>query len=150
MTAALLILFLIQCIACFILFKTMFRRRKTFQERFAMTLTTCSSTVLGLNLSTLIYLMLGAENRFVPIFAIGLGMMIGISYGAIFKFHSAFSGFYHGATGAIMGTMLGAVIVNPELCGLPASANTNFLAFGFFGGLVSFITVLLLLFSLKV
>lgn len=150
MLTSLLILLVIQLIACVLLFKTMLHRRKTFQERFATTMTTFASIVLGLNLSMLAYLLLGVDYRAAPIITIGLGMILGISFGSMFKFQSAFAGFYHGTSGSVMGTMLGAVITNPELCGLPAATNTNYLAFGIFGAFVSLTSALLLSFSLKV
>lgn len=134
------------------LYIVMYRRRKVFQDRFAMSLSITLSAILSLILSMLLYLLFPIDIAYMSVITIACGAFIGISIGALHKFQTVLSGFFHGTMGAYMGTMLGAVILDPSICGLPyvAQVNQSIMSFSLFGTFLLITTTSLIYYSLKV
>ncbi len=132
----------------------MYKPRKLFTDRFSMIMSACASGVLSLSLAMLSYLFLSIDFTSVAFFTTTVGATIGILFGALANYQSLLSGFFHGVTGGIMGTMLGAVIKNPALCSLPGvyakQIDQNVVSFGLFGTLLVIVTSGLLHFALRV
>jgi uncharacterized membrane protein len=82
------------------------------------------------------------------------GIIIGAAFGALVRLHAVLSGIFSGVMGGLMGAMSGSVIKNPSLCGLPMDNESallvNMFIFTTFGTIILFVTLGLILYSLKV
>jgi hypothetical protein len=96
------------------------RQRYLYSERFGFTVTylasTSSSFVIALNL----FLLFPKHFEVVSTFTLFLGIGIGALFGSMVNMQSFIAGVFNGGVGGIMGFMLGAVALDPSLCGLPA------------------------------
>lgn len=82
-----------------------------------------------------------------------IGVAIGLTIGSLLNSQTLIAGIYSGGTGAVMGTMIGAVSLDPTICSLPVQVYNQqelVLFFCLFGLFLHLLTTLLLLFSLKV
>ncbi len=136
------------------IFATMWKKRKVFNERFGTVIPLCSSGVLSFTVALNIHFLFQVEFALILFMATGFGAGIGFLFGSLYKYQSMLVGFYHGAFGGMMGTMLSAVVLNPSICSLPndylQSTEQNIHIFGGFGLFLSLITFSLLHYSLKV
>ncbi|EDL64239.1 hypothetical protein [Bacillus sp. SG-1] len=130
------------------------KKRLLFDNRYGMTISMSSASIISLILSM--------QFSFVSPFpfdvTLGLaalsGILIGAAFGCLVRLHAVLSGIFSGATGGLMGAMSGSVIKDPSLCGLPMDTASvlqfNMLTFTAFGTAILFVTIGLILYSLKV
>ncbi|WP_421385120.1 hypothetical protein ACOJQI_10250 [Bacillus salacetis] len=132
----------------------LYKKRLLFDNRYAMTISMTSAMIISLTLSMQYSFISSLPFEATASAMIFLGMMVGIAFGVLVRLHSVLSGISAGVTGGLMGTMVGSVIKNPSLCGLPMDSQRILLvdmaAFTIFGTMILFITMGLILFSLKV
>ncbi len=132
----------------------MYKKRKLFTDRFGMVMAMVGSGILSFNLAMMLFFMFPFNLSTLAIISTLVGGSIGIMYGALVRFQSLLGGFSQGTLGAIMGTMFGAVVENPALCGLPASYFTDvektMILFSLFGTGLVMTTFGLLFYSLRV
>lgn len=129
------------------------KSRLLFSDRFAYTASYFASSTLGLVASLNLILLFQNQFEIVVVLNILLGIIIGLLYGSMFNDQSLIAGIYNGGISSIMGTMLGAVIKKPSICGLPgtfASEQESIIFFALFSLCIQAISALLLLFSFKV
>lgn len=138
----------------FFFYIVMYKRRKLFADRFGMVMAVGGSSIFCMNLAMLLHFLFPFEIGTLAILSTVIGGGIGIMYGALVRFQSLLAGFSHGSIGSIMGTMFGAVVENPALCGLPAAyfndVENNMILFSLFGTGLVFATFGLLFYSLRV
>ncbi|KIL51995.1 hypothetical protein KP78_03660 [Jeotgalibacillus soli] len=82
-----------------------------------------------------------------------LGTAIGVMFGFMVNIQSFIAGIFNGGMGGIMGTMIGAVALDPTICSLPAttlSLESTILFFSLFSTVLLVITAALLYFALRV
>lgn len=149
----LLVSLFINLVGASFLFYRLYRSRKLFSERYAMIIATVFSSMFSFTVAVQLYLLLPIDLAVITFLAVLVGAGVGIVIGGIYKFQSLLSGFFQGTTGALMGTMLGAVILNPELCSLPISANSlneTIFIITLFVSLLNFLTYGIIYYSLRV
>ncbi|MBT2638323.1 MULTISPECIES: hypothetical protein [unclassified Bacillus (in: firmicutes)] len=129
------------------------KSRFLFSDRFGYTASYFASSILGLVASLNFMLLFPNHFGVVGVLNILLGITIGFLYGSMFNAQSLIAGIYNGGISAIMGTMLGLVVKNPAICGLPgtiASEQEMIIFFALFSLCIQGISALLLQFSFKV
>jgi len=102
------------------IFLSLNRQRYLFSERFGFTVTFLASTSCSLVLALNLFLLFPQHFEVVSTFTLLLGIVIGAMFGSMVNMQSFIAGVFNGGVGAIMGAMLGAVALDPSLCGLPA------------------------------
>ncbi|MGD6942919.1 hypothetical protein ACQCT6_12870 [Cytobacillus gottheilii] len=149
-----IMLFLVNGLMGFFFYFVMYKKRKLFADRFGMVMAAAGSSIFCMNLAMLLHFIFPFEIGVLAILSTVIGGGIGLLYGALVRFQSLLAGFSHGSIGSIMGTMVGAVVENPALCGLPAAyfndVENNMILFGLFGTGLVFATFGLLFYSLRV
>ncbi|KAA0546574.1 hypothetical protein FZW96_15130 [Bacillus sp. BGMRC 2118] len=137
-----------------LLYRVLYRRKSLFTDRYGMIITMCCSGVLSLSISLNLLFLLSFPLEVTTLVNLLIGGIIGVGFGSLVKFQSVLAGYTHGVIGALMGTMLGAVIQNPTLCSLPASYLTsvqeNMIFLSLFVGTLVCMTIGLIVFSLRV
>lgn len=140
-------------IGCYI-FKILYRSRKLFSDRYAMIISTVFSIMISFTIGFQLYLLIPISLAVITLFAMLIGGGAGSFIGSMVKFQSLLGGFFHGTTGGLMGVMLGAIILNPELCNLPSSSELlviqTKLLLNSFVNVLSLLTFGLIYFSLRV
>lgn len=134
------------------LFYVLRKSRLLFSDRFGYTASYFASSTLGLVASLNLILLFPNQFEVVGALNILLGITIGFLYGSMLNGQSLIAGIYNGGISAIMGTMLGAVVKNPAICGLPGtfvSEQEMLIIFTLFSLGIQGISALLLLFSFK-
>ncbi len=102
------------------IFKLFKMKHSLFEDRYSfnmgMAISMTSSFVIALDLHLLL-----PKSSTIMLYLIPLltGLIIGWKFGAIIKSPSPLTGIYNGTIGAIMGIMLGSVLLNPALCNIP-------------------------------
>lgn len=133
---------------------TLRRRRQLFSDRFVMIVAMSSSMVLSLVVGMLCSFILPFSFSSISMLTAIAGGITGIFFGAMVKLHSVLAGFFWGTIGGLMGAMVGAVVMDPSLCGLPSVSSmnlfTNMITFSVFGTTLTFISFSLINYSLKV
>ena len=99
---------------------SLYRRRYLFSERFGFTVTYLASTSCSFVLALNLCLLFPKHFEVVSTFTLFLGIVIGAMFGSMVNMQSFIAGVFNGGVGGIMGSMLGAVALDPSLCGLPA------------------------------
>ncbi|OCA90510.1 hypothetical protein A8F94_01080 [Bacillus sp. FJAT-27225] len=133
------------------IFRIFFKRRYLFSDRFGYTLTSIASAITSLSLGVSIYL-LNPENIVIQGIVLICSVGIGILFGLMVNTQTVIAGVFNGGVGGIMGVMLGAVGLNPALCGLPMTIFTEqamVLFFTFIGLVLHLVTAGLLFLALK-
>jgi hypothetical protein len=128
------------------------KSRLLFSDRFGYTVSCFASSTLGLVASLNLILLFPNHFEIVGVLNILLGITIGFLYGSMLNAQSLIAGIYNGGISAIMGTMLGVVVKNPSICGLPdtiASEQEMMIFFALFSLCIQGISALLLIFSFK-
>lgn len=154
MTVFLSFLLVLNVIFTCLLFLRFYKKRKLFDDRYAMIMAATASGGVSLVLSMLIYFLFPIDLASISFVTATVGGLIGVGFGSLVKFQSLLSGFFHGVIGGLMGTMLGAVVKDPSLCSLPSAyfqqVTDNVIAFSLFGTFIVISTIGLLAFSLRV
>jgi hypothetical protein len=128
------------------------KSRLLFSDRFGYIASNFASSTLGLVASLNLILLFPNQFEFVGVLNILLGITIGFFYGSMLNAQSLIAGIYNGGISSVMGTMLGAVINKPSICGLPGtivSEQEMMIFFALFSLCIQGISALLLLFSFK-
>lgn len=128
------------------------KSRLLFSDRFGYTASYFTSSIVGLVVSLNLTLLFPEQFEIVGVLNILLGITIGYFYGSLLNEQSLIAGIYNGGISAIMGTMLGAVVRKPAICGLPeniVSEHEMLIFFTLFSLCIQGIAALLLLFSFK-
>ncbi|WLR57005.1 hypothetical protein LC048_09110 [Mesobacillus subterraneus] len=128
------------------------KSRLLFSDRFSYTASSFASSTLGLVTSINLVLLFPNHLEIVGVLNILLGITFGFSYGSMLNAQSLMAGIYNGGLSAIMGTMLGVIIKNPAICGLPgtiASEQEMVIFFALFSLCIQGISAILLIFSFK-
>lgn len=128
------------------------KSRLLFSDRFGYTASNFASSTLALVASLNLILLFHSHFEIVGVLNILLGITIGFLYGSMLNAQSLIAGIYNGGISAIMGTMLGVVVKNPAICGLPgtiASEQEMIIFFALFSLCIQGISALLLIFSFK-
>ncbi|RFU61748.1 hypothetical protein [Peribacillus glennii] len=137
----------------FLGFRYLNKSKYLFSDRFAFIAALTASTIVSLVTALNLFLL------FPDYFSVisGLNMILGIGIGAVFgamvNAQSFIAGLFNGGVGGIMGTMIGAVTMNPSICSLPVSSlsgQTVILFFGLFSFILLSTTFSLLCFALRV
>ncbi|WP_456271055.1 hypothetical protein [Bacillus sp. AK031] len=131
-----------------------FKKRILLDNRYSMTITMSSAMVISLFLSMQISFLNSFAIEGIIAGTVLLGVFIGGAFGALVRMHAILSGVFSGVMGGMMGSMAGSVIKNPSLCGLPMDNQSallfNMSIFTAFGTFILFVTLGLILYSLKV
>ncbi|MFT9599533.1 hypothetical protein [Mesobacillus sp.] len=134
------------------LYYVILKSRLLFSDRFGYTVSYFASSTLGLVASLNLILLFPNHLEIVGVLNILLGLTIGFLFGSMLNAQSLIAGIYNGGISAIMGTMLGVVVKNPAICGLPgtiASEQETMIFFALFSLCIQGISAILLLFSFK-
>nr|WP_257989311.1 hypothetical protein [Bacillus infantis] len=148
----LVLTFLLNLTAGFISFFVLYKSRKLFNDRYAMTVAMSSSSVLSIFLSMTGSLFF-SDNVLITIVSMLLGGAIGILFGMMGRLHAVLSGFMGGTAGGMAGAMMGAVIKDPALCNLPSAGNGiafSMVVFSSFGSFIVILSMFLICYSLRV
>ena len=148
-----MLILLTNCLIALFAYRVLFRYRYLFSDRFGFIVSITGGNIVSLVMtSNLFYLF---SNHFTVISFVNLliGVAIGVTIGSLLNSQTLIAGIYSGGTGAVMGTMIGAVSLDPSICSLPTQIYNQqelILFFGLFGLFLHLLTTLLLLFALKV
>ncbi len=137
----------------FLGFRFLNKSRLLFSDRFGFIVALTGSAILGLVTALNLFLLFPAFFVVMSVLNMLIGMAIGVVFGAMVNSQSLIAGFFNGGVGGMMGTMIGAVALDPSICGLPPSSITEQSTFIFLGLLSFFlvtITFTLLCFALRV
>ncbi|MEH7885771.1 hypothetical protein V7654_15835 [Bacillus sp. JJ1609] len=111
-----------------------------------------SSSTLSLVAALNLYLLFPADFEITGLLNLLLGIGIGWLFGSMVNAQTLIAGIYNGGIGSSMGTMAGAVVMNPAICGLPLtilSEQEIIIFFALLSICVQGISALLLLFSFR-
>lgn len=137
----------------FLCFRFLNKSRLLFSDRFGFIVALTGSAILGLVTALNLFLLFPAFFVVMSVLNMFIGMGIGVVFGAMVNTQSLIAGSFNGGVGGMMGTMIGAVALDPSICGLPPSSITEQSTLIFLG-LLSFIlvtiTFTLLCFALRV
>lgn len=141
---------LLMNVVCGCLFYFTLKKRKyTIPERTALLIILYTSGVMSLTITMNVQLLLHLYNYSMFITTL-IGLGIGVGFGSIFTRESIIMGYNHGFIGGLMGAMLSAVILNPSLCGLPASYGNSIEKNAFIFSLFSLFLTALSIFTFHV
>jgi hypothetical protein len=128
------------------------KSRVLYNDRFGFTATFSASSTLGLVAALNLFLLFPDHFEILGMINLLLGICIGRLFGSMLNAQSLIAGIYNGGIGGIMGTMAGAVIMNPAICGLPTTIFSEQQIIIFFALLsicIQGISALLLIFSFR-
>lgn len=123
-----------------------------FNDRFGYISVMTSSSTLSLVAAMNLFLLFPADFEITGLLNLLLGIGIGWLFGSLLNAQTLIAGIYNGGIGSIMGTMAGAVVMNPAICGLPStilSAQEIIIFFALLSICVQGISALLLLFAFR-
>ncbi|MEH7443793.1 hypothetical protein V7201_15880 [Bacillus sp. JJ1122] len=121
-------------------------------DRFGYISVKTSSSTLSLVASLNLFLLFPADFEITGLLNLLLGIGIGWLFGSLLNAQTLIAGIYNGGMGAIMGTMAGAVVMNPAICGLPStilSEQEIIIFFALLSICIQGITAFMLLFSFR-
>ena len=132
----------------------LFRKKKIFNDRFGMIMAMSLSGVMSLSIAMNIQFLVSLPSIILMMITVLTGGLIGILFGSLVKFQSLLAGYSHGVLGSVMGSMLGAVVLDPALCSLPVSyvdiIQQNKIIFSLFSTCLVLSTSCLVYYSLRV
>ncbi|WP_246942911.1 hypothetical protein [Bacillus pinisoli] len=148
-----ILLTFVQLLVIFHTYYSLSQRKELFDDRFGKNYTFASTGVSSFFLAMmLIFLIPGTS--FMVIAAVIVGVLLGALFGSLYKMQTILLGIWNGGIGGLMGSMLGLVVLDPSLCGLPGTAArdiaNNIILFSIFGTIILFTTMWLVRFSLRV
>jgi hypothetical protein len=106
-------------------FRVFSKRRYLFSDRFGYTLASTASTVTSLAFAVNVYLLTSGPMNAIGGLILLCSAGIGILFGSMVNAQTVIAGVFNGGIGGIMGIMLGAVALDPSLCGLPMTFFTE-------------------------
>jgi hypothetical protein len=95
------------------------RSKLLLDDRFALTVGNVGSSISSFNLSLLFTIIIKSPIAEIMIVLSIFGVSIGVLFGSFVKLHFIISSGFNGFFSALMGVMIGAVLLNPSLCSLP-------------------------------
>ncbi|RSD25407.1 hypothetical protein [Mesobacillus subterraneus] len=128
------------------------RRMIIFTDRFGFTSSYVSSSTSGLAISLGLVLLFQNHIEMIGVLNILIGIGFGWLYGSLLNSQSIIAGIYHGGISGMMGTMLGAIVLDPSICGLPESLLSGqniIVVFALLSVCIQGLSALLLLFSFR-
>jgi hypothetical protein len=134
------------------LYYVLSKSRVLYGDRFGFTVALTAGSTISLVASLNFFMLFPDYFEILGVINLLLGIGIGWLFGSMVNAQSLIAGIYNGGIGGIMGTMAGAVIQNPAICGLPETILTEQETIIFFALLsicIQGISALLLLFSLR-
>lgn len=134
-------------------YRVLHRVRYLFSERFGFIVALTGSNIVALVVTTNLFSLFPNHPTIISCLNIVVGASVGLAFGSLISSQTLIAGVYSGVTGAIMGTMIGAIAKDPSICGIPSqiyTENEYLLFFGVFGIILHFITASLLYFALRV
>jgi hypothetical protein len=134
------------------LYYVLSKSRVLYGDRFGFTVALTAGSTISLVASLNFFMLFPDYFEILGVINLLLGIGIGWLFGSMVKAQSMIAGIYNGGIGGIMGTMAGAVIQNPAICGLPETILTEQEIIMFFALLsicIQGISALLLLFSFR-
>lgn len=134
-------------------FRFLNKSRLLFSDRFGFIVALTGSAILGTVTALNLFLLFPNNFGVMSVLNMLIGIVIGIAFGAILNTQSLIAGFFNGGVGGMMGTMIGAVALDPSICGLPPTTITEqstLLFLGLFSFFLLSITFTLLCFALRV
>ncbi len=149
----LLLVLILNSLIGFKSFQFLNKSRFLFSDRFGFVMAFTSSAILGLVIALNLFLLFPFHFVVVSVLNMFIGIAIGMVFGAMLNTQSFIAGFFQGGVGGIMGTMIGAVALDPSLWGLPYSAvdeQQTILYLSILSLILVSITFKILCFSLKV
>ena len=130
------------------------KKRLLFDNRYGMTISMSSASIISLILSMQFSFVSPLSFDVTIGLAALSGILIGAAFGCLVRLHAVLSGIFSGTMGGLMGAMSGSVIKDPSLCGLPMDTESvlqfNMLLFTASGMVILFVTIGMILYSLKV
>lgn len=125
------------------------KKKRDLHQRTLVALTLCVSSVIGFVISMNVQLVILQVQNSILIATV-TSCLIGALFGLIHSKTCGMTGYYHGLTAGLMGSMLSLVIHNPSVCHLPVyyanSIEQQSILFSIFSCIVSFATVFLVQF----
>lgn len=133
-------------------YQFLYRSRFVFSERFGFIVSKTGSMLNAMMLAIQSYFVLPSAFLTSVILNVTMGVIIGIAFGLLVNSQSLIVGIFNGGVGALMGTMVGAVAENPEICSIPSQFMSDqlFLFFGVFSLILHSVTMFLLCYALRV
>ncbi|MGM7635163.1 hypothetical protein [Bacillus sp. Hm123] len=150
----LILLFIWNAVALYSVYRMLKKKQLLLDERFSMTMcmaiTMTSSFILALHFE----LSLPSVGSFLYFIPILLSIFIGWHFGGMMRNPAKLISIYNSAMGAIMGTMLAAVLKNPALCNIPidseAMLTTNIYSLALFTTILHTLTMVMIRYSFRV
>ncbi|PLT33393.1 hypothetical protein [Bacillus sp. V5-8f] len=144
---------IINSLISFLSYRYLNKSKYLFSDRFAFIVAVTASTIVSLVTSLNLFLLF--PDYFFVISGVNLfiGTGVGAVFGAMVNAQSFIAGLFNGGVGGIMGTMMGAVAMDPSICSLPVAAvsdQTMILFFGFLSIILLPLTLSILCFALRV
>ncbi|PGT87728.1 MULTISPECIES: hypothetical protein [Bacillaceae] len=153
MNAIVLTILITNCLISLFGYRILFRSRYLFSDRFGFIVSITGGNIVSLVITNNLFYLF--SNHFIVISFMNLiiGVAVGVTIGSLLNSQTLIAGIYSGGTGAVMGTMIGAVSLDPSICSLPTQIYNQqelVLFFGLFGLFLHLLTTLLLLYAMKV
>lgn len=136
-----------------LLYRVLNKSKVLYNDRFGYTVALTSSSTIGLVASLNLFLLFPDHIEILGVLNLLISVGVGWMFGSMVNAQSLIAGIYNGGIGGIMGTMAGAVITNPAICGLPTmtySAPEIIIFFALLSIGLQGIASLLLLYSFRV
>ncbi|MFD2213362.1 hypothetical protein [Metabacillus endolithicus] len=153
MNTIVLTILITNCLIALFGYRVLFRSRYLFSDRFGFIVSITGGNIVSLVITNNLFYLFSNHFNVISFMNLLIGVAIGVTIGSLLNSQTLIAGIYSGGTGAVMGTMIGAVSLDPTICSLPAQIYNQqelVLFFGLFGLFLHLLTTLLLLFSLKV
>lgn len=134
-------------------FRFLNKSKLLFSDRFGFIVALTGSGISGLVTALNLFLIFPDHFGVMSVLNMLIGISIGVAFGAILNTQSLIAGFFNGGVGGMMGTMIGAVALDPSICGLPVSSiaeQSSILFLGLFSFFLLSLTFTLLCFALRV
>lgn len=148
-----LTILLTNCLIALCGYRVLFRSRYLFSDRFGFIVSITGGNIVSLVITNNLFYLFSNHFSIISFVNLLIGVVIGVTIGSLLNSQTLIAGIYSGGTGSVMGTMIGAVSLDPSICSLPSQIYNQqelILFFGLFGLCLHLLTTLLLLFALKV
>lgn len=106
------------------IYRSFKKKHLLFNNRFSQTMIMAITMISSFTIALYLALLLTASPNFFYLLPPLIGLTIGWKFGDILQAPAVLNGIYNGALGGLMGTMFGAVLLNPALCNIPIDSQT--------------------------